>query len=271
MTDQNPPTGPSWGVPSPATSDPSAPSPAAHGRPDPQYPPGTTPPGGGTGGQTPPPPTTPSPEPVPEAAGPRRGVLAVGAAGAAALLGLGGFLAGQALAQGGDRTTLTSADRTLPGQGHGQSLGPSQGPGQEQRRQAGPPAGGSGFGDGDQEGDGGDGGGPGDGRFQVDPARMTAGVITSVDSGRLVLRTRDGASVTVTVTDGTAVRGVAGTVGDLQVGQVVIVRGERQGDGSYTASELLAGPRHDGTGSGGDDGGVGGVPGADQNDDSARI
>jgi len=209
MTDQNPPTGPSWGVPSPATSDPSAPSPAAHGRPDPQYPPGTTPPGGGTGGQTPPPPTTPSPEPVPEAAGPGRGVLAVGAAGAAALLGLGGFLAGQALAQGGDRTTLTSADRTLAG---------------------------SGFGDGDQDGDGGDGGGPGDGRFQVDPARMTAGVITSVGSGRLVLRTRDGASVTVTVTDDTAVRGVAGTVGDLQVGQVVIVRGERQGDGSYTAT-----------------------------------
>jgi hypothetical protein len=180
-------------------------------------------------------------------------LLVVGAAGAAALLGLGGFLAGQALAGRGDRITLTSADRSLAGQE------PAQGQGQGQGR--GSQAGGRGFGD--QDGDSG-GDHDGDGRIQFDPVRMTAGVITSTGSDRLVLRTRDGASVTVAVTGRTTVRGVADTVGELQVGHVVIVRGERQDDGSYMASELLVGPQHDG--------GRQGVPDGDRSDgETTRI
>lgn len=244
MSDQSPDT-PSWAVPPPSTagadqgpvgstsassSPDSIPSGPAGAAPSLDAPPDADPPGGQ----------------LPRPRLSRSRVIAGGVALVAAL-GLGGFLAGTALADGrGDGQTGRTASGPRGGaRGDGHGGDPNQ-PGRGEGLLPG----------------GAPGGGRGQGPGRFDDSRMTAGVITSVADGRLVLRARNGASVTVVTTAKTVVRGPsATTVSALKVGEVVFVQGARAADGSYTAEQILAGIPRGGHGDGDGDG-----PGFDDHD-----
>jgi hypothetical protein len=155
----------------------------------------------------------------------RRAALVGGGVAAAAVLALGGFLAGAALHGGSDREALTSADRALPWGGAERALppGPGHGPGGDRR-------------------------GFRDGGWGRNAAQGTQGVITSVTGDRVVLRARGGSSVTVTTTKSTTVqRLTAGgpqqaTVADLRSGDLIMVEGTRQADGSFQADRIWVAP-----------------------------
>lgn len=248
MSDQNPDI-PSWAVPSPSTAgkdEGPVGSESASSSPGtlPSVPVGATPSPEGTVE------ASLDPEPVPPSRIPRSRWIAGGVAVVAAL-GLGGFLAGTALADGrGDGQAVRAASGSrgdAPGEWPG-GMDPNQ-PGQGLGVPGGAP---DGPGTGGQRGHG------------FDDARMTAGVITSVTDGRLVVRTRDNASVTVVTTAQTVVRGsTATTVAALKVGDLVFVQGTRAADGSYTAAQIAVGMPPRGGHGGGDRPGSGDHDGDD--------
>jgi hypothetical protein len=154
--------------------------------------------------------------------------LLVGGAAAAAVLAVGGYLAAVALQDGGRQAELTSADSALPGGGQGLLGVP---------------------GDGDQNGKGDRGGRRGrGGGVPLDPTRATQGIVSSVAGDTLALRGVDGSSVTVIITGDTTVRrlsaqGMTEIPADgLQAGDLVVVEGSRQNDGSYRADRIIAAP-----------------------------
>jgi hypothetical protein len=169
----------------------------------------------------------------------RRVGVVLAAAGVAGVLMTGGYLAGVALSHGSTASTSAEnaagrTDDTITGAG---------------RRAA------------HQDGSG------GSARVDAASGRVTAGVITAKDGDRLVLASRDGASVTVHTSASTTVRG--SSLADLAVGDLVIVAGTRADDGSITATEILGGPP--GVGAPGRNGGQGGGQGGGQTAQADRV
>ncbi|WP_053175136.1 hypothetical protein [Nonomuraea sp. SBT364] len=67
----------------------------------------------------------------------------------------------------------------------------------------------------------------------------TVGTVEKVEKGKVYLRTMDGSTVTVTTTGATTVQvSRRGSVSDLEAGATVMVRGERGGDGSVSATAI---------------------------------
>ncbi len=171
--------------------------------------------------------------PRPPRARRRPGMVAVAAVGAGALVVVG-FAAGRVL-DGGTTRTSPTAQQVPAGQGLTDGGGPA--------------------GDGRAGGDG------------LDDSTMTVGRVTAVDGSTVTLAGRDG-STTVTTSSATSVDGTTGgDLSTLSTGDVVLVRGTRDDDGTWTATAIGTAPplgREDGHGADGDldDGGrTGGIPG----------
>jgi hypothetical protein len=70
----------------------------------------------------------------------------------------------------------------------------------------------------------------------------TTGTVEKVEDGKLYVKTQDGATVTVTTTDGTTVQiSKPGKVADLEPGTSVVVRGQQGADGAVTATSISQG------------------------------
>lgn len=70
----------------------------------------------------------------------------------------------------------------------------------------------------------------------------TVGTVEKVEGGKIYVKAMDGTTVTVTTTDATTVQVTKpGKLADLQTGTNVVVRGEKGGDGSVTATSISQG------------------------------
>lgn len=178
-----------------------------------------------------------------ESGGRRRALLVAGGAGAALLLIGAGFLAGTQFGSGGsDQTRLISA------QG-----GPQAYDGDQFGR--GPFGAGAGM-------DAGQGVAPGTGQGDGSPplSIVAAGTVTAVKGSTLTLSTRQGATVIVATSKTTTVAGRSGgDLSSLAVGQMVLVSGTKNTDGSYQATAILTRPGRLGDGSGTGPGSLGGA------------
>ncbi|MEV0383920.1 hypothetical protein [Nonomuraea sp. NPDC050643] len=120
-----------------------------------------------------------------------------------------------------------------------QAGAPQSGFGQPQGYGGGQRQGGGRPGEGQQQG----GGQPGGfGQRMGGGGGATMGTVEKVEDGRLYVRTGDGATVTVTTDDKTAVTiSKEGKVSDLRTGTPVVVRGSKAGDGTVTAVAITQG------------------------------
>ena len=80
---------------------------------------------------------------------------------------------------------------------------------------------------------------PGGGAF----AGMTVGQIESVDGNNLMITDNAGKQIKVTVTDTTLIEKQASvTVGDLEIGETIMISGSENEDGSITARSVQSAP-----------------------------
>ncbi|KAB8190093.1 hypothetical protein FH608_037215 [Nonomuraea phyllanthi] len=114
-----------------------------------------------------------------------------------------------------------------PSAAGGRQQGPAGGYGQQRAASGQPP--GSGNGTGQRMGGQRMGGG-------------TVGTVEKVEGGKVYVKTMDGSTVTVTTDDRTTVQiSTTGKVSDLKSGSTVVVRGQRDGEGSVTATSITEG------------------------------
>ncbi len=249
------PDAPTPGAPTPGAPRPDAPAPdvtAPHALPAPSYgqgvgygpgagpAPAYLPPQNGPGYGPPPAgsgPWTGSPPPgsppygsgtrVPGSGG-RRALLVAAVAGAVLLVGSAGFAVGRATSH--SRTDFVSpAGQAVPGGRLGDGAGGGAG-------------GVPGYGD-DFRGQG-----------------LAIGQVASVGKASFTMTTRQGSTVTVKTTSSTRVnQSTNGSLSGLKAGDVVLVRGTRNSDGSITASVVVSRPTVGSNGPG--NAGTGGQPG----------
>ncbi len=75
-------------------------------------------------------------------------------------------------------------------------------------------------------------------------AAMLNGEVTAKDEQSLTIKTSDGSSKIVFFSDATQISRMAeGTVSDVEIGKQIIVTGQQNSDGSYTAKTIQLSPR----------------------------